>query len=534
MVVSAHSLATEAGRDVLAGGGNAVDAAITTAFVLAVVYPAAGNLAGGGFLVSVDPAGNERALDFREVAPAASSRDMYLDEHGEVVGRASLDGWLAVGVPGSVAGLLEAQETLGTHTVAEIIEPARRIAAAGFVLDRRDADALNHQATRLAQDPGAGAIFTRESGPWSPGDTLRQPDLAATLGRIAKDGRSGFYGGLTAKRLADAMVRGKGLITESDLANYRPIWRRPVTGAYRGYRVVSMPPPSSGGIAVIGLLTMTEAHRPATLGAGSSAWVHLQAEMGRRIFSDRAVHLGDPDYWDVPVQGLLDRDYLHRRMSDFDSQRAGDSSHLSAGAPPSIPAESDETTHLSVVDKAGWAVSITTTLNASFGAAVVAPGTGFLLNDEMDDFSAKAGVPNQFGLVGAEANAIAPSKRPLSSMSPTILTRDGRVVLVVGSPGGSRIITTVFQTIVNVVDFGMNAQEAVSWPRVHHQWLPDQIRIEPLALGPDALNALVARGHRLDIREHPWSMAAAIRVRDDGTLEAGADPRGPATAAGVH
>lgn len=529
MVVSGHRLASAAGVETLRQGGNAVDAIVATAFVMAVVSPKDGNLGGGGFLVTRGPEGAERALDFREIAPRGAHRDLYLNEKGEVVPRLSLDGWLAVGVPGAVAGYLKAAEGLGSKSVAELLAPAITLARDGFVLDARDAALLQGGAERLSRDPGATAIFVRQDRPWAAGDRFRQPELAQTLEQIAAQGQAGFYAGPTAQCLAAAMAAKGGLLDEVDLARYRAVWRQPLVGSYRGRRIISMPPPSSGGVALLQMLAMIEAFPVAELGAGSSALIHLQAEAGRRAFADRSKHLGDPDHWPVPVAELLDPAYLRQRMGDFDPDRASLDIEPSQVAPP----ESDHTTHISIVDRWGGAAAMTVTLNSSFGAAVVAPGTGFLLNNEMDDFSAKPGVPNQFGLVGAEANAIAPGKRPLSSMTPTIMTRGDRVELVVGSPGGARIISTVFQVILNIFDLGMDVQAAVSWPRTHHQWRPNQLRAEPFALSADVAAALEAHGHQLDIRDEPWSRADAVHVRGPGQLEGGADPRGEHVALGL-
>jgi gamma-glutamyltranspeptidase/glutathione hydrolase len=529
MVVCGHRLAAKAGIAMLEAGGNAVDAAVATAFAMAVVSPKDGNLGGGGFLVAHSRQGADAVLDFREVAPAAASRDMYLDAAGDVVPRRSLDGWLAVGVPGAVAGYLAAAERLGTLPRRQLLKPSIRLAEEGFRLDERDARALQEAAERLRRDPAASRVFLHPQRPWAAGDTLRQPDLAATLKEIALEGRDVFYRGRIAERLTDAMARNGGLITTEDLHAYRVVWRAPLIGSYRGHRVISMPPPSSGGVALLQMLAMTEPFDPLALGAGSSALIHLEAEVARRAFADRSLHLADPDHWPVPVAALLDPGYLQRRMADFDPARASEVAPGELGP----PAESDHTTHISVMDGSGGAASTTVTLNARFGAAVMAPGTGFLLNDEMDDFSAKPGVPNQFGLIGAEANAIAPGKRPLSSMTPTIVTNAaGQVEMVVGSPGGSKIITTVYQVLVNVLDLGMDIQQAVSWPRVHHQWRPNELRVEPDALSADVAQALEARGHRIDRRAEPWSAADAIHVPLSGRLEGGADPRGPDTALG--
>jgi gamma-glutamyltranspeptidase/glutathione hydrolase len=533
MVVCDSRLAAEAGAEIMREGGNAVDAAVTTAFTLAVTFPWAGNIAGGGFAVLRLADGTVTTLDFRETAPAAASRDMYLDATGAVIDSLSLYSHLAVGVPGSVDGLLRLWEDHGSGTISRqrLLEPAVRLARQGFAIDQDLADRLNEKRDLLARDEGAAAIFVREDGrPWLPGDRLLQPDLAASLTRIANEGRAGFYDGPVAGMLAEEMRRGHGLITRQDLADYWSVYREPVRGTFLGHEIVGMGPPSSGGALVVQILNMMEPAPLLEMGFNSAAYVHRFVEAERRAYADRAVHLGDPDYWDVPLAMLTAREYAVERMADFDSARATPSAAVAAGALPWC--EPDETTHISVADAAGNAVSLTTTLNAGFGSGIVVDGTGILLNDEMDDFSAKPGVPNYFGLVGNEANAIAPGRRMLSSMSPTLVLRDGRPVLVLGSPGGSRIISSVAQVILNVTVFGMPVEQAVSVPRVHHQWRPDSLYVEPFGLAPEVVRGLEARGHTVVVRESsPIGRVNAISVQGDG-LHGGPDIRGATAAAG--
>ena len=556
MVVAAERLAAEAGVEVMRAGGNAADAAAATAFALAVTFPVAGNLGGGGFAVLRLPDGTATTLDFRETAPAAATRDMYLGPDGEAVSDLSRRGHLAVGVPGAVAGLLELHARWGRLDRAAVLAPAIRLAQRGVPLSEAEAARLNGFAGRFAAFPATDALFGaaaaaragRADSTWRPGDRLVQTDLGRTLLRIRDAGRDGFYRGPTADALVDEMRRGGGLITHADLAAYRPVERAPVVGTYRGHRVLSMPPPSSGGVALVQLLNAVEPVDLGALGLGSSASLHLAGEAMRRAYADRAEWLGDPDFVSVPVAGLTDKAYTARRMADFDPDRATGSDQAAAGAAP----ESPQTTHLSVVDADGFAVSLTTTLNGAYGSFVSVPGAGFLLNNEMDDFSAKPGTPNMFGLVGAEANAIAPGKRMLSSMTPTIVEDpEGRLRLVVGSPGGGRIITTVFQVITNVLDHGLDVQAAVAAPRVHHQWLPDVLFAEERSLPADVEAALRARGWRVQ-QEGRWSRADAIEVvygearaetdpsgletterrRAGRVLLGGADPRGEDVAVG--
>ncbi|MCS7082887.1 MAG: gamma-glutamyltransferase [Bacteroidota bacterium] len=531
MVVSAHRLASEAGVEILKRGGNAVDAAVAVGFALAVVYPEAGNLGGGGFMVIRFRDGAVYTLDYRETAPLKAHRDMYLDERGEYISEKSKIGHLAVGVPGSVAGLLEAHERFGRLPRAVVMEPAIRLAEEGFTLSRIAAENLNEAAPYFRRFAGSRKYFLHPDGrPWQEGDRLVQRDLAETLKRIRDRGREDFYRGKTADLLVAEMRRGGGLITHEDLARYRPLWREPVRGTYRGYEIISMGPPSSGGVALLQLLNMVEPYDLKAMGFLSSGTIHLMAEAMRRVYADRAEFLGDPDFYPVPVSQLISKAYAHDRMRDFDPERVTPSAQVRHGQPHRY--ESEQTTHYSIVDAEGNAVACTTTLNGGYGSYVAVEGAGFLLNNEMDDFSAKPGVPNMFGLIGGEANAIAPGKRMLSSMTPTIVTRDGRLFLVIGTPGGATIITTVFQILVNVIDFGLNIQEAIDAPRFHHQWLPDVLFYEKRGLPRDVLENLRRRGWELRERPGYSGRADGILVGPDGRLYGGADPRGEDTAIG--
>lgn len=526
LVVTAHPLATEVGVAVLRDGGNAVDAAIAVHYALAVVLPWAGNIGGGGFLVVRSSDGTVRTLDFRETAPLAATRTMYLDSAGAVVPGLSTLGHQAVGVPGTVAGLQAAHDSLGHLPLARLVQPAIDLATRGFPLTEREAVHLNKALDALRTRSTRSNAYTARDR-WNTGDTLVLPDLAATLIRLRDQGSAEFYRGTTADLIIAEMQRGGGLITHADLAAYRPVWRAPVHGNYRGYTVHGMAPPSSGGIALLQLLAAMEPLDARAAGRQRAATVHRMVEAERRVYADRALHLGDPDHAHVPVAGLLDSGYIAARMSDFDPARATASTAVHAGR----PAEHEETTHFSIVDAHGNAVACTTTLNGTFGSHVVVGAGGFVLNNEMDDLSIAPGVPNAYGLVGGEANAIAPGKRMLSSMSPTIVTRDGELFMVLGTPGGSTIITSVFQVLLNVIDHGMTMQEAVSAPRFHHQWLPDVIKMEAHAIAPLDSTALTTLGHHLEVRE-PIGRVDAIRVLPDGRLEAGADPRGDDAAGG--
>ncbi len=530
MVVSAHPLASKAGREVMQKGGNAVDAAIATQLALAVVYPGAGNIGGGGFMVSRMANGETATLDYREKAPLAGGRDMYLDANGDVISMSSVRGHLAAGVPGTVAGLEAAHRKYGKLDWASLVQPAIDLAN-GWELTAREARGLNgNRKVFIEYNTVRPDFFLSEEGSeWAAGDIVSIPELAKTLERIRDNGRDGFYKGETAKLIVAEMERGKGLITLEDLEQYEAVWRTPVTGDYRGYEFISMPPPSSGGIALAQLFNAIEPFDLGEMGFLSTDAVHLMTEAERRAYADRAAHLGDPDFYDVPRNGLTNRNYTQTRMASFSPDRATPSTEIDAGAP--APKESEETTHLSVIDPWGNAVSVTTTLNGGMGSKVFVGGAGFLLNNEMDDFSVKPGIPNMYGLVGGEANAIAPGKRMLSSMTPSIVAKDGKLFMVVGTPGGSTIITSVFQTIVNVIDFDMTMQQAVSAPRFHHQWLPDVLQTEANALDSMVIVNLEAKGHKLRARG-TIGRVDAILVLANGKLEAGADPRGDDTAEG--
>ena len=533
MVVSAHPEASKIGTQILQRGGNAYDAAVAVQFALAVALPVAGNIGGGGFLLYRDRNGSAGSLDFRETAPAAATRDMYLDKQGNVVPNLSTAGSLAVGTPGTVAGMATLHKQLGKLSWPALVQPAVALATRGFPLTAKEAAGLNRTRADFQQyNPGSTPAYLRPGGgDWQAGDTLRLPELARTLARVRDEGRAGFYKGETARLLLLAMQRGGGLIRQTDLDNYKAKWREPLRGHYRDYDVITMPPPSSGGVALLQMLQMLEPVDLAQAGYHTPLAVHYLTEAERRVYADRATYLGDPDFGFVPTQKLLDSDYNHQRAASMRPKgRATASASLTAGA--KLPGyESDETTHYSIVDAFGNTVSCTTTLNGAYGSRVVVPGAGFLLNNEMDDFSAKAGVPNAYGLVGGTANGIAPGKRMLSSMTPTILTRNGKVALVTGTPGGSTIITSVLQSVIGIVDYGLNAQQVVTAPRLHHQWLPDIIDVEAGALVPAAQDTLRARGYHLNPRL-PWGRLDIIHVRPDGMLEGGADPRGDDTALG--
>ncbi len=529
MVATRSALASQVGADILAKGGNAIDAAVATGFALAVTYPSAGNLAGGGFMVIRLADGTIIANDHRERAPLAATRNMYLDKDGNVVPELSTHSHLAVGVPGTVDGLLDVLEKYGTMSRREVLAPATLLARRGFPIDLDMARDLEAQLPRMSKYPASMAIFSHDGKPWKRGDVLRQKDLAATLERIRAKGRDGFYKGQTAELLVAEMQAGGGLIAQQDLDEYQSVWREPVTGTYRDHQIISMPPPSSGGVLLIQLLNMLEPYDLKAMGFGSADAVHHMVEAERRAYADRAEHLGDPDFFPVPITKLIDKNYALARFADFAPDKSSRSTDIRPG---SFPAESPDTTHASFIDKAGNAVAYTTTLNLSYGSKIVASGTGMLLNNEMDDFSAKPDTPNAYGLLGREANAIQPRKRMLSSMTPTIVAKDGKVVLVTGSPGGSTIITTTLQVIVNVIDHGMDLSAAVASPRFHHQWQPDAIIFEKNGLSPDTVKVLNQRGHQ---GLTPWAYgrgigdANSVMVLPEG-FAGMADPRNPGAA----
>ncbi len=508
MVVTAQHLATEVGVDVLKKGGNAIDAAVAVGYALAVVYPAAGNLGGGGFMTIQLADGRKTFLDFREKAPLAASADMYLDAAGNVIKGSTTTGHLAVGVPGTVSGLEMALARYGTLKRADLIAPAIRYAEQGFVLEQGDADMFATATEAFKADPATAAIFLNNGQPFGAGDRLVQRDLAGTLRQIGEAGATAFYKGPVAQAIVASSQAGKGLLTQADLDQYKTRELAPVECDYRGFHVVSAPPPSSGGVIICEILNVLEGYPLKDWGFRSAAAVHVQIEAMRHAYVDRNSYLGDPDFVKNPLDRLLDKGYAAKIRAAIDPAKAADSKNLKPGV---APHEGSNTTHYSIVDGKGNAVSVTYTLNDWFGAKVTAAKTGVLLNDEMDDFTAKLGVPNIYGLVQGEANAIAPGKRPLSSMSPTIVTKDGKPVMVVGTPGGSRIITAVLHTIINVIDYGMNVQEAVDAPRFHQQWLPNPTNVEAFALSPDTKKILEGMGHVFG-NPQPANHVAAILV----------------------
>ena len=508
MVVTAQHLATQVGIEVLKQGGNAVDAAVAVGYALAVVYPAAGNLGGGGFMTIWLADGRKTVLDFREKAPLAATPDMYLGPDGRVIENSSRRGFLAVAVPGTVSGLETALVRYGTMKRSALLAPAISYAERGFVLEQGDADMLRVATEQLRKDPAAAAIFLDRGEAYQPGKRLVQKDLARTLRRIRSDGAKGFYQGPIGAAIIAASNSGNGVLTASDLGQYETREREPIECDYRGYHIVSAPPPSAGGVILCEILDVLEGYPLKDLGFGSAQAAHYEIEAMRHAYFDRNHYLGDPDFVHNPVEQLLDKTYAQRLRAAIDPSKAGASDDLQAGI---APHEGSDTTHYSIVDQFGNAVSVTYTLNGWFGAKVVAPGTGVLLNNEMDDFTVKEGVPNLFALVQGSANAIAPGKRPLSSMCPTIITRDGKLVMVAGTPGGSRIISAMVQVIVNVIDYGMNIQEAVDAPRLHQQWQPDATMMENFALSPDAQKILLGMGHKL-VRSRTANHVAAILV----------------------
>jgi len=528
MVVTREAHATDIGLAVLESGGNAIDAAVAVGFALAVTHPQAGNIGGGGFLLARFADGRTTFIDFRERAPEAASRNMYIGPDGGATSDSVL-GYRASGVPGTVKGLEFAHQKYGRKRWADLVDPAVRLASEGFPISYGLAEALRSHFTseRLGRFPESKRIFLKDGKPYEAGERLVQPELARTLERIREQGARDFYEGETAGLLAADMKAHGGLITLGDLKDYRVIERKPLTGSYRGYGIVTAPPPSSGGVGILQMLGVLEGSGYEKSGFGSAAELHFMAETMRRYFADRSEHMGDPDFYKVPVAGLLNPRYIAELRRSIDPQHATLSASLHPGKVQSF--ESSDTTHYSIVDADGNAVAVTYTLNNSFGSAVTAAKLGFLLNDEMDDFAAKPGEPNLFGLIQGEANAIQPRKTPLSSMTPTIVIRDGKLYLVLGSPGGPTIINTVLEVLVNVIDFGMNIADAADAPRLHHQWMPDVLRLEP-GFSPDTVALLKARGHNIQMGDHQGEVAA-IRIQD-GWLEGDADPRTEGTAKG--
>ena len=528
MVVCAYPDASKVGVDILKKGGNAVDAAVAVQFALAVTHPQAGNIGGGGFMVYRPAVGLPNTLDYREKAPARASTNMFLDAAGNVIPDMSLQTHQASGVPGSVDGMYEAHKKYGKLPWAQLVQPAVDLANKGFKITAHLASDMNSR-TAIFKSLNPGKSYLIKETPWQAGDVMVQQDLGKTLEQIRDKGRAGFYEGEVANLITAEMRSGNGLISLTDLKNYHSVWRKPVIGKYKDYQMITMPPPSSGGIALVQLLHSVEKYPLHRWGYNQDSTVQVMVEAERRVYADRSKYLGDPDFYKVPVDSLLKPTYITSRMANFSWAHATPSSDIKPGTFTGY--ESDQTTHFSIVDKQGNAVSITTTLNGTFGSKIFVKGAGFLLNNEMDDFSSKAGVPNMYGLVGGKANSIQPGKRMLSSMTPTIVEKNGKLFMVVGTPGGATIITSVFQTILNVIEFGQDMQTAVSSKRFHHQWLPDQVNIETAATFADAVKEkLQAKGYKL-VLSGAIGRVDAILVKGY-YLEGGADPRGDDTVSG--
>lgn len=528
MVVSARVEASKIGSDIMRKGGNAFDAMVATELALAVAYPYAGNLGGGGFMVYRKANGDIGAIDYREKAPLAASKNMFLDENDEVVPQKSTIGVMAVGVPGTIAGVFEVHEKLGSLNIEAILKPVIELAYKGVVVTEKQEKRIKKYQHLFSKANNDSIIFDK---PWKENDTVKYPKLAQTLERILKNGRDEFYKGETAKILAKFIKDNGGIITEKDLAIYEAKWRTPLTFNYDGLKIISMPPPASGGICLAQIMKMIEPYNLGEYGHNSVKTIQVITEAERRAYADRAYFLGDPDFVEIPVKTLISEAYLKNRMSNFSFAKATLSSDVSHGNIEII--ESDETTHYSIVDQFGNSVSATTTLNGAYGSKLYCSELGFFLNNEMDDFSSKPGVPNMFGLIGAEANSIAPEKRMLSSMTPTIVEKDGKLFMSVGTPGGSTIITSVLQTILNVHEFKMTMQNAVNTPRFHHQWLPDEIRMEPNSFNKSVINQLNRLGYIINEKNTPViGKVDGILVLDDKSYEGGADCRGDDTAVG--
>jgi gamma-glutamyltranspeptidase/glutathione hydrolase len=528
MVVCAYPDAAQVGLDILKKGGNAVDAAVAVQFALAVTLPEAGNIGGGGFMVYRSKTGETNTLDYREKGPAGASANMYLDSAGNVIPNMSLYTHKASGVPGSVDGMVQAHLKYGKLKWADLVQPAIELARNGFKVTKRLAADLNRNRDEFKKLNPGKSYFMKE-GEWKEGDLLIQEDLAKTFEQIRDKGRDGFYDGLVADQLVAEMKNGDGLISKADLKNYHSVWRKAITGNYKGYKIITMPPPSSGGIALLQLLQSVEKYPMKRWGYNQDSTVRLIVEAERRVYADRSKYLGDPDFFKVPVDSLLKPAYIAARMSNFSWDAATPSSSIQPGTFAGY--ESDQTTHYSIVDRDGNSVSITTTLNGSFGSKIFVKGAGFLLNNEMDDFSSKPGVPNMYGLVGGKANSIQPGKRMLSSMTPTIVEKNGKLFMVVGTPGGSTIITSVFQTIINVIDFDQSMQQAVASKRFHSQWLPDEVMIEKDALDSTTVQKLQSKGYKITTRGTIGRVDAILKTQG-GYYEGGADPRGDDTKLG--
>lgn len=523
MVATEQELASRIGLDILKAGGNAVDAAVGIGFALAVALPNAGNLGGGGFMMVHDAkTGKSVALDFREVAPLKATRNMYLDDKGNVINGKSLYTHYAVGVPGTVAGMEHALKKWGTMPLDKVIAPSIALAEKGFPVSETLAKILRQEQKNMGKWPATTEIFWKDGAPLKRGDLLVQKDLAQSMRLIAQQGAKAFYEGAIAQKIAAEMAPHAGAVTLQDLREYKVAEREPVRGTYRGHEVVTMPPPSSGGTHLVQILNMLEQWPLAQWGQNSAQTLHHMAESSKLAYADRSEYLGDPDFVKIPLKGLTSKRYAESLAKTIDPNRARPAKEIKPGMPQ--PYESDQTTHYSVVDKAGNAVAVTYTLNTNFGSGIVAKGTGILLNNEMDDFAAKPGVANAYGLVGGDANAVAAKKRPLSSMTPTLVLKDGKPTLVTGSPGGARIITTVLQTVVNTIDFGNNPAEAAAAPRVHHQWTPDELRVEK-GLSPDTLALLKQRGHNIAVKPS-MGRTQTIQIRN-GMLYGYSDPRNP-------
>ena len=528
MVVAQEDLATDVGVSILRAGGNAVDAAVAVGFALAVTHPYAGNLGGGGFMLIRMADGRATFVDFREKAPAKVSRDMYLDSQGNPT-KDSVVGWRSVGVPGTVRGFELAHEKYGRKPWAELVNPAVALAEKGFPVSRWQMNSWKRSAPLLSQFPESQRIFLKGGAFYDWQENFRQPELAQTLGRIARLGAQDFYEGETAHLLASAMAKNGGLITLADLHDYKAVERAPLEGDYKGYHIITSPPPSSGGVGLLQMLAMLNGTGYEKYDAGSAEAYHYMAEAMRRSFADRSQYLGDPDFVKDPIAALLDPAYVRSRAATIDPEHATPSDQVNPGLPAG--SEGTNTTHYNIVDDEGNAVSVTYTLNNGYGSGVTVPGAGFLLNDEMDDFSAKPGSPNMFGLVQGEANAIAPGKRPLSSMMPTIILKDGKPFLVLGAPGGPVIITAILQVILNVIDFGMNVQDAVDFPRVHQQWKPDRLDVE-MGVSPDTIALLQRMGYAVEVgNPQVTARVEAIEI-SDGSLQGGHDGRGMGKAEG--